>query len=109
MNATIKAMIEGLKYPEANPGIDQLIREAIVLGDSRTLEKCKEKCFMYQTLATRAYGVVSGAMKRVSDSMESEVKLFTEQDLRDLNEALAKTGNACEWYRHRVSLITSYL
>lgn len=109
MNATIRAMIEGLNYPKINKGIDQLIKEAIILGDSRTLEKTKEKCFMCQTLATRAYGVVSGAMKRVSDSMESEVKLFAEEDLRDLNEALTEIVDTCEWYGHRVSLIISYL
>ena len=47
MNATIKAVIEGLKYPKVNPGIDQKIREAIILGDSRTLEKTKKECFMH--------------------------------------------------------------
>ena len=109
MNVTIKAVIEGLKYPEINMGIDQKIREAIILGDSRTLEKTKRECFMYQTLATRAYGVVSGIMKRVSSSMESDVRLFTEQDLQDLNETLNEIGDVCEWYSHRVSLIISYL
>lgn len=109
MNATIKAVIEGLKYPKANPGIDQKIREAIILGDSRTLEKTKEECFMSQTLTTRAYGVVSGIIKRVDSSMRSDVKLFTEQDLQDLVKTLNEIGDVCEWYSHRVSLIISYL
>lgn len=109
MNTTIKAMIEGLNCPEINTGIDQKIREAVVLGDSRTFEKTKEQCILCQTAATRAYGVVSDAMKRVNAAMESEVSLFTEEDLRDLNSALNRIESVCEWYAQRVALIGKYL